>query len=110
MSIVPHQEAEFSGLYCAHCLDERIEVEVRKRLGFLSEYEAWKPIFPPEFVAPGAERFVQPLLSTAKGLTFYIRFVGTPGEPDLCGYQGCCSRRVTVHQVLELKEVESGGG
>ncbi len=110
MGIVPNQEGEFSGFYFAHCLDERIEIEVRKRLGFLSEYEAWKPIFPPEFVAPGAERIVQPVLSMVNCWTFYIRFVGTPGEPDICGYQGCCCRRVTVHQVLELKAVESGIG
>jgi hypothetical protein len=110
MTIVPNQEAEFKGLFLAHCLDERIEVEVGRRLGAITQYEQWKPTFPAEFIAPRAEQFPERLLSNANCLPFYIRFVGTPGEPDICGYQGCCQRRVTVRQILDLKEVESGGG
>ncbi len=89
MNIVPNKEDEFIGICLAHCLDERSEVEVGKRFGILTIREPWKPTFPSEFAAPGAERFVQPLLSNANCLPFYIRFVGTPGESDTCGYQGC---------------------
>ena len=110
MSIIANQEGEFTGIYLAHCLDERIEVEVGKRFGALSVREPWKPTFPSEFVAPGADRFAELLLSVANCLPFHIRFIGTPGEQDICGYNGCCQRRVAVHRVLELREVESGIG
>ncbi len=106
MTIVPNQEAEFRGIYLAHCVDERIEVEVGKTLGIFTRYESWKPIFPPGFSAPGQD---YPGRNPA-GLPFYIRFVGTPGEVGPYGHKGCCRRQVSVREVLELKEVESGIG
>jgi hypothetical protein len=110
MNMVPNQEGEFSGIYLAHCLDERIEVAIGKRFGVFTVREPWQPTFPSGFVAPGGENFPQLLLSTANCLPFYIRFIGTPGEPDVCGYKGSCRRRVAVHRVLELREVEGGIG
>jgi hypothetical protein len=100
MTIIPNKEAEFEGVYLAHCLDERIEVEVGKRFGIVTSHESWKPTFPPEFVAPGGEQFPKPLLSNTNCLPFYIRFVGTPGDAEVCGYKGCCQRRVIVGEIL----------
>ena len=110
MTIIPNKEAEFKGVYLAHCLDERIQVDADTRLGIVIRHESWKPTFPPGFVVPGGEQFPQPLLSNANCLPLYIRFVGTPGDVEVCGYMGCCQRRVTVREVLDLKQVESGIG
>lgn len=110
MTIIPNKEAEFEGIYLAHCLDERIEIEVGKWLGVATRHESWEPTFPPSFVAPSGQQFPESLLSNANCLPFYIRFVGTPGEPVVCGYGGCCQRRVDVRQILDLKEVEGGIG
>ncbi len=110
MTIVPQEEAEFGGVYFAHCPDERIEVEVDKWLGIAIRHESWLPTFPAGFVVPAPERLLESMPSTANCLAFYIRFVGTPGDPDICGYLGCCQRRVTVRQVLALKELGSTWG
>jgi hypothetical protein len=105
LTIVPNKEAEFKGVYVAHCLDERIRLEVDKWLGIVTRHESWKPTFPAGFAAPRGDWFPEPLLSNAKCLPFYIRFLGTPGDPQVCGYLGCCQRRVVVRKVLELREV-----
>jgi hypothetical protein len=110
MTIVLNMEAEFEGVYLAHCLDERIEIEVGKWLGVVTHHESWEPTFTSPFIAPGGERFPEPLLSNANCLPFYIRFVGTPGDPEVCGFGGCCQRRVVIRHILVLKEVESGIG
>lgn len=110
MTIIPNKEAEFEGVYLAHCLDEHIQVDADAQLGIVIRHESWKPTFPPGFVAPGGEQFSQPLLSNANCLPFHIRFVGTPGDAEVCGYMGCCQRRVTIREILHLKEVESGIG
>ncbi len=103
--IVPNQEGEFRGIYLTHCIDERIEVEVGKRLGILTVYEPWKPVFPPGFAVPGGEQIPRDVPVFGASLDFSIRFVGTPGDPGLWGHKGCCRRRVNIRQVLELKKM-----
>ena len=105
MKIVPNTAGTYSGVYLAHCQDERIVVAVGKFLGVEYRHESWEPMFPHGFAAPRPAAPVPP-----QGLPFIIQFVGTPSDLGAFGYQGCCRRQVQIREVLNRKEVPSGDG
>ena len=99
MKVISNQEGEYSGVYMAHCEDERIVIAVGKFMGVESRHESWMPEFPPKFLLHDEGHS----FNSPKGQAFTISFLGTPGELGVYGYKGCCQRKVTIREVLLLR-------
>ena len=103
LDMVVNREGEYAGLYVAHPEAERIVIATAKFLGVTYAEESWLPRFPQGF-SPLAH---VDCVREPQGRLFTIRFLGTPEENKVCGYQGCCRRMVKIRKVFDFQEVTS---